>query len=59
MIGGLLVVIFFDLRQGRNSKLRAEVFVECCEIEVSQDLVNIIVILLRVEMVNQPGVIDI
>ena len=44
MIGGLLVVIFFDLRQGRNSKLRAEVFVECCEIEVSQDLVNIIVI---------------
>ena len=59
MIGGLLVVISIDLRQGRNSKLRAEVFVECCEIEVSQDLVNIIVILLRVEMVNQPGVIDI
>ena len=59
MIGGLLVVISIDLRQGRNSKLRAEVFVECCEIEVSQDLVNIIVILLRVEMVNRPGVIDI
>ena len=44
LIGGLLVVISIDLRQGRNSKLRAEVFVECCEIEVSQDLVNIIVI---------------